>query len=83
MLSTCPSEPSLPSRPTALPRIPSQALDELELLFWELQALHEELREAVQAQRAAWKARVRGAGKGEGAGKWCRDRVCPEPLSAL
>lgn len=56
VLSTCPSEPSLPSWPTALPRVPSQALDELELLFWELQALHEELREAVQARRAAWEA---------------------------
>ncbi|XP_067562891.1 tubulin epsilon and delta complex protein 1 isoform X2 [Pseudorca crassidens] len=53
VLGACPPEAS---QPTFLPRIPTPGTGALEPLVRELQALQGELREAVEARRAAWEA---------------------------
>ncbi|XP_061038694.1 tubulin epsilon and delta complex protein 1-like [Eubalaena glacialis] len=53
VLDACPPEAS---QPTFLPRIPTPGAGALEPLVRELQALQGELREAVEARRAAWEA---------------------------
>ncbi|XP_007452018.1 PREDICTED: uncharacterized protein C14orf80 homolog, partial [Lipotes vexillifer] len=59
VLDACPPEAS---QPTFLPRIPTPGAGALEPLVRELQALQGELREAVEARRAAWEAGVGGCG---------------------
>ncbi|NIG60538.1 hypothetical protein BU61_4338 [Pontoporia blainvillei] len=59
VLGACPPEAS---QPTFLPRIPTPGAGALEPLVRELQALQGELREAVEARRAAWEAEVGGHG---------------------
>ncbi|XP_059951503.1 tubulin epsilon and delta complex protein 1 isoform X3 [Mesoplodon densirostris] len=55
VLGACPPEAS---QPTFLPRIPTPGAGALEPLVRELQALQGELREAVEARRAAWEAGI-------------------------
>nr|XP_030738995.1 tubulin epsilon and delta complex protein 1 isoform X3 [Globicephala melas] len=67
VLGACPPEAS---QPTFLPRIPTPGTGALEPLVRELQALQGELREAVEARRAAWEAGVRTWGPGPGCARW-------------
>ncbi|XP_029094785.1 tubulin epsilon and delta complex protein 1 isoform X1 [Monodon monoceros] len=67
VLGACPPEAS---QPTFLPRIPTPGTGALEPLVQELQALQGELREAVEARRAAWEAGVRTWGPGPGCARW-------------
>ncbi|XP_063508181.1 tubulin epsilon and delta complex protein 1 isoform X8 [Pongo pygmaeus] len=65
VLGTCaPEVPAAASQPTFLPWVPERGGGELELVVRELQALEEELREAVERRRAAWEAKAGGCGRG-------------------
>ncbi|XP_030659186.1 tubulin epsilon and delta complex protein 1 isoform X2 [Nomascus leucogenys] len=65
ILGTCSLEvPAAASQPTFLPWVPERGGGELELVTRELQALEEELQEAVERRRAAWEAKAGGCGRG-------------------
>nr|XP_054305233.1 tubulin epsilon and delta complex protein 1 isoform X3 [Pongo pygmaeus] len=65
VLGTCaPEVPAAASQPTFLPWVPERGGGELELVVRELQALEEELQEAVERRRAAWEAKAGGCGRG-------------------
>ncbi|XP_032035488.1 tubulin epsilon and delta complex protein 1 isoform X1 [Hylobates moloch] len=65
VLGTCSLEvPAAASQPTFLPWVPERGGGELELVMRELQALEEELQEAVERRRAAWEAKAGGCGRG-------------------
>ncbi|KAM5273703.1 tubulin epsilon and delta complex protein 1 [Ctenodactylus gundi] len=65
VLGACPLEgPASASRPVFLPRIPEHPFGELALAALELQALQEELQEAVLTRREAWEARAGGLAHG-------------------
>ncbi|XP_007122277.1 tubulin epsilon and delta complex protein 1 [Physeter macrocephalus] len=80
VLGACPPEAS---QPTFLPRIPTPGAGELETLVRELQALQGELREAVEARRAAWEAGVRGRGPEWSAARTALREAVGRDLAAL
>ncbi|XP_036699963.1 tubulin epsilon and delta complex protein 1 isoform X4 [Balaenoptera musculus] len=80
VLDACPPEAS---QPTFLPRIPTPAAGALEPLVRELQALQGELREAVEARRAAWEAGVGGRGPEWSAARTALREAVGQDLAAL
>uniref|UniRef100_A0A8C6E7R8 Tubulin epsilon and delta complex 1 n=1 Tax=Moschus moschiferus TaxID=68415 RepID=A0A8C6E7R8_MOSMO len=80
VLDACPPEASLP---TFLPRIPKLGAGAAGLLVRELQALQEELREAVEARRAAWQAAVGGHGPEWRAARRALQTAVAQDLAAL
>ncbi|XP_054954078.1 tubulin epsilon and delta complex protein 1 isoform X2 [Pan paniscus] len=65
VLGTCaPEVPAAASQPTFLPWVPERGGGELDLAVRELQALEEELQEAVERRRVAWEAKAGGCGRG-------------------
>ncbi|KAM9092539.1 tubulin epsilon and delta complex protein 1 isoform 1-T1 [Megaptera novaeangliae] len=80
VLDACPPEAS---RPTFLPRIPTPGAGALEPLVRELQALQGELREAVEARRAAWEAGVGGRGPEWSAARTALREAVGQDLAAL
>ncbi|XP_032479507.1 tubulin epsilon and delta complex protein 1 isoform X1 [Phocoena sinus] len=80
VLGACPPEAS---QPTFLPRIPTPGTGALEPLVRELQALQGELREAVEARRAAWEAGVGGRGPEWSAARTALREAVGQDLAAL
>ncbi|TKC42547.1 hypothetical protein EI555_012779 [Monodon monoceros] len=80
VLGACPPEAS---QPTFLPRIPTPGTGALEPLVQELQALQGELREAVEARRAAWEAGVGGRGPEWSAARTALREAVGQDLAAL
>ncbi|XP_059951501.1 tubulin epsilon and delta complex protein 1 isoform X1 [Mesoplodon densirostris] len=80
VLGACPPEAS---QPTFLPRIPTPGAGALEPLVRELQALQGELREAVEARRAAWEAGVGGRGPEWSAARTALREAVGQDLAAL
>ncbi|XP_067563223.1 tubulin epsilon and delta complex protein 1 isoform X6 [Pseudorca crassidens] len=80
VLGACPPEAS---QPTFLPRIPTPGTGALEPLVRELQALQGELREAVEARRAAWEAGVGGRGPQWSAARTALREAVGQDLAAL
>ncbi|XP_059771155.1 tubulin epsilon and delta complex protein 1 isoform X2 [Balaenoptera ricei] len=80
VLDACPPEAS---QPTFLPRIPTPGAGALEPLVRELQALQGELREAVEARRAAWEAGVGGRGPEWSAARTALREAVGQDLAAL
>ncbi|XP_026976617.1 tubulin epsilon and delta complex protein 1 isoform X4 [Sagmatias obliquidens] len=80
VLGACPPEAS---QPTFLPRIPTPGTGALEPLVRELQALQGELREAVEARRAAWEAGVGGRGPQWSAARMALREAVGQDLAAL